>query len=209
MIDKFIPYIKFDPTFFISYNQIEIESFPFPADHMPEVFNLRIFLIEKNQLGYFLRSSINSLFCCALYEVVKDIEVPAWDSDQMSYKYHENGEVIYKTERLQYLSFTIEGQERVVAYNYAGKSKNFLRIDKSEIPFTELDEKLQKLYKGAKLLSWQYVEHYENEIRHLDLKNRGLKPKGEWEAQMFRDVFNSNPSTMNDDEYEMIFGVAR
>jgi peroxiredoxin len=49
----------------------------------------------------------------------------------------------------------------------------------------------------------------QNELRKLDFNLSGLKPKGEWEEQMFRDKFQSNTSLMSDDEYEMIFGIER
>lgn len=207
--DEIIPYIKFDPKSGGGYRPIELTSFPFPPHHLPQVFNLPLFIIEKNKYGYFLRSTLNSLFCSALYEVVSEIEVPDWDPENMSYKYNEEGEVIHKIERLQYLCFTVEGEERAVAYRYEGSGKTYLQLHTSEIPFEELDEKLQKLYLGAKLLSRHYITHYENEIRKLEAKATGLTPKGEWEAQMFRDVFRSNTSLMSDDEYEMIFGVER
>jgi len=207
--DEFIPYIKFDPKIGGVYRSIKLTSFPFPPHHLPEIFNLPIFLIEKNKHGYFLRSTLNSFFCCALYEVINEIEVPDWDSETMGYKYNDEGEVVYKIEKLQYLCFTIEGEERAVAYNYAGSGKAYLQMHTAEIPFEELDEKLQELYLGAKSLSRHYITHCENEIRKIEAKAAGLTPKGEWEAQMFRDVFSSNPSLMTDDEYEMIFGVER
>jgi len=208
MVNEIIPYIKFDQKLG-AYSTIEVESFPFPPHHMPEVCNLRAFLIEKNKHGYFLRSAFNSLFCFALYEVTKEIEVPDWDAEEEHYKYDEHGEVLLKNERLSYLCFTVEGEERVVAYNYAGESKVYLRIDTSEEPFEDLDEKLQKLYLGAKLLSRNFMAHFEIEIRKLEAKTSGVEPKGEWEAQMFRDVFHSDPNRMSDEEYEMIFGVER
>lgn len=213
MTDGNIPYIKFDPKLGDRYKTIELTSFPFPPHHLPEIFNLPIFLIEKNKHGYFLRSTLNSLFCCALFEVISEIEVPDWDTDpdsfDVNYKYNEQGEVIYKMEKLQFLCFTIEGEERTVAYNYAGSGKTYLKLHTSDVPFEELDENLQKLYLGAKLLSRHYIGHYQNEIRKSELEASGLTPKGEWEAQMFRDVFGSNPNSMTDSEYEMIFGVER
>jgi len=209
MADEFIPYIKFDPKLGLGLRTIELTSLPFPAHHLPIIFNLPLFLIEKSELGYFLRSTLNSIFCSALYEVVKEIEVPDWDTEQTSYKYNEQGEVIYKSERLQYLCFTIEGEERTVAYSYAGESKSYLHMHTHTAPFEELDEKLQKLYKGAMLLSKHYITHYQNEVRKLKSSTSELRPKGEWEAQMFRDNFGSNVNLMSDDEYEMIFGVER
>jgi hypothetical protein len=96
-----------------------------------------------------------------------------------------------------------------VAYNYAGKGETFLQMHTSTVPFAELDERLQKLYIAAKMLSQHSLEFYENEIRKMDFRQSGLKPKGEWEEEMVRDVFHNNTSLMSDDEYEMIFGVER
>lgn len=209
MADEFIPYIKFDPKIGKGYHAIELASFPFPPHHLPEIFNLPIFIIETNEHGYFLRSTLNSLFCCALYEVVNEIEVPDWNSETMSYVYNEEGGIVYKVEKLKYLCFTVEGEERAVAYSYEGSGKAYLQMHTAEIPFKELDEKLKKLYLGALLLTRPYVTHYTNEIAKIKNKSNELTPKGEWEAKMFRDVFNSNPSLMSDHEYEMIFGVGR
>ena len=79
----------------------------------------------------------------------------------------------------------------------------------SLVPFSQLDEKLQKLYIASKMLTQSSLDFYESEIQKIDMSKSGLKPKGEWEEQMFRDVFHSNTSLMSDDEYEMIFGVER
>jgi hypothetical protein len=209
MADEFVPYIKYDAKVGGYYPTIDFRSLPFPPSNIPELFNLRIFIIETNERGYYLRSTLNSLFCFELTDNTSEIEVPDWDTEQMSYKYDENGEVIYKTEKLKYLSFTYDGVERTVAYNYAGKGETFLQMHTSTVPFAELDERLQKLYIAAKMLSQNSLEFYENEIRKMDFRQSGLKPKGEWEEQMFRDTFQSNTSLMSDDEYEMIFGIER
>ena len=208
MTDELIPYLKFNPKLG-PYPTIELTSFPFPPDHIPEIFNLRFFLVEENQRGYYLRSTINSLFCCCLYEVEKKIEVPDFDTETMSYKYDEDGNVVSKMAHLQYLCFTIEGEQKVVAYSYEGKGKNYLHVHHSDVPFDKLDGKLKQLYLGAKLLTRQFITHMQNENKKHNTKTSGLEPKGEWEAQMFKDVFHSNPSSMSDTEYEMIFGVER
>jgi len=209
MADEIVPYIKYDAKIGGHYPTIEIRSLPFPANHIPDLFNLRIFIIEMNERGYFLRSTMNSLFCQQLINNNCEIEVPEYDAEQGSYKYDENGEVIFKTEKLQFLSFIFEGVERTVAYNFAGKGEIFLQMHSSTVPFHELDSRLQKLYTAAKMLTPNYLEFYENEIQKMSSNNRGLKPKGEWEEQMFKDVFQSNPLLMSDDEYEMIFGIER
>lgn len=209
MSDEIVPYIKYDAKVGGHYPTIEIRALPFPPSHIPDLFNFRIFIIEKNERGYFLRSTMNSLFCQHLIDNSCEIEVPEYDAEQGSYKYDENGEVIFKTEKLQYLSFFYEGTERTVAYKFAGKADIFLQMHSSTVPFNELDGRLQKLYVAAKMLTPNYLEFYENEIQKMYSNNRGLKPKGEWEEQMFKDVFKSNTLLMSDDEYEMIFGVER
>lgn len=208
MADEIIPYLKFNPKLG-GYKTIEIESLPFPPHHLPEIFNLSFFFIEKNIRGYFLRSTMNSLFCCYLYEVTTEIEVPDWDVEQEGFKYDEHGEIIQKIASISYLCLTVEGKERTVAYSYEGKGKCYLSMHISDVPFEDLDQKLQKLYLGAKLLSNQYIAHYEAEIEKRNSNFSYLKPKGDWEAEMFRDVFNNNPNAMSDSEYEMIFGVER
>jgi len=209
MADEYVPYIKYDAKVGGTYRTIPLRSLPFPTNHIPELFNLSIFIIERNERGYYLRSTINSFFCQQLIDNVTEIEVPEWDAEQMSYRYNENGEIIYKTEELKYLSFIYEGVERAVAYNYEGKGESFLQMHNSLVPFSQLDEKLQKLYIASKMLTQSSLDFYESEIQKIDMSKSGLKPKGEWEEQMFRDVFHSNTSLMSDDEYEMIFGVER
>lgn len=44
-------------------------------------------------------------FCQHLLEQVSEIDVPEVDVENFNYKYDENGEVIFKTEKLTYLSF--------------------------------------------------------------------------------------------------------
>lgn len=209
MADEFVPYIKYDAKVGESYKAIELRSLPFPSNHLPELFNLKFFIIEVNDRGYYLRSTLNSLFCQQLIDNICEIEVPDWDTEQMSFKYDENGEVILKTEKLQYLSFIFDGIERAVAYNYAGKGETFLQMHTSTFPFAKLDDRLQRLYIAAKMLTNEELDFYETELRKYEMEQSGLKPKGEWEAQMFRDTFKSNTKLMSDDEYEMIFGIER
>jgi len=211
MVDELVPYIKYDPKVGAFYPTIEIESLPFPSNNIPPIFNLSIFIIERNNKGYFLRSTVNSLFCQHLIEQVSEIDVPEVDVENFNYKYDENGEIIFKTEKLTYLSFFYEGVERAVAYNYAGKKQSFLQIHSSEIPFAELDKRLNRLYYASLLLTEHWLAHYSKELHKLKVSEllKGLKPKGEWEENMFRDVFQSNTSLMSDDEYEMIFGYPR
>ena len=61
------------------------------------------------------------------------------------------------------------------------------------------------------MLTEPWLAHYSKELHKLEVSEllKGLKPKGEWEDKMFRDVFQSNTSLMSDDEYEMIFGYPR
>jgi hypothetical protein len=209
MADEYIPYIKYDAKVGGFYPTIELCSLPFPTNNIPDIFNLRFFIIETIDDEFYLRSTINSLFCYQLKDNAKFIEVPALDTEEMNYVYDENGEIIYKKEQLNYLSFTYKGIERTVAYYYSGKSKTFLQMHKSTIPFSELDNRLQRLYMATKMLTVNSLEILENESQKMDMKKNGLRPKGEWEEEMFRDVFHNNTSLMSDDEYEMIFGVER
>ena len=209
MADELVPYIKYDPKVGGYYPTIELHSLPFPSNFIPQLFNLRVFIIEKNESGYFLRSTLNSLFCQHLKEHISEIEVPDFDAEQFNYKYDENGEVIYKTETLKYLSFIFEGVERAVAYNYLGQKENFLEIHVSKVPFSELDKRLRQLYNASIMLTERSLAFYSNEILKMKMKKNELKPKGEWEETTFRDVFHSDTSLMSDDEYEMIFGVSR
>lgn len=209
MADEFVPYIKFDPKVGGTYPTIEIHSLPFPANLIPDLFNLSIFIIESNVRGHYLRSTINSLFCQRLIDNVNEVEVPDWDTELMSYRYNENGEVIYKTVELRYLSFIYDGVERVVSYSYEGESQSFLQMHNSYVPFSELDEKLQRLYIASTMLTQRSLNFYENEVKKIELIKGGLKPKGDKEEQMFRDVFHSNTSLMTDSEFAMIFGVER
>ena len=208
MADEIIPYLKFNPKLG-TYPTIKVQPFPFPPHLMPNVFNLRTFFIEKTKRGDFLRSTENSLFCSAIYAATDEIEVPDWDDVNGSYKYDGVGEILFKTETLTYWYFCMEGEDRVVAYKYSGTAKTFLHVDASDEAFESLDEKLQKLYLGAKLMTKEFMDYYESEIKKLDSKKSNFKPKGVWEAEMFRDVFNSDPRTMTDDEFEMIFGIER
>ena len=209
MSDAFVPYIKYDATVGGHYPTIELRSLPFPPNHIPQLFNLRIFIIEVNERGYYLRSTLNSFFCFQLRNNVSEIKVPDWDEEQMTYKYDGNGEIIFKIEKLNYLSFTYDGIERAVAYNYAGESVRFLQMHTSTVPLDKLDERLQKLYIAAEMLTQHSLDFYQKEVRKMYMTESGLKPKGEWEEQMFKDVFQSNMSLMSDYEIQMIFGIDR
>jgi hypothetical protein len=209
MADEFVPYIKYDAKVGGYYPTIELLSLPFPASNIPQLFNLRIFIIEQNERGYFLRSTLNSLFCQHLIEQVRDIDLPDFDAEQSSYKYDENGEVIFKSYQLKYLAFNYEGKERAVAYNFAGKGECFLQMHTSEVPFAEFDERLRNLYIAATMLTEHSLAFYSNEILKMDMKKKTLNPKGKWEDEMFKNVFQSNTNAMTDDEYLMIFGVER
>lgn len=209
MSDGIIPYLHFDPEAGKRFARQPIESFPFPAYHLPEIFDLPIFFIERVGGEYFLRSTLNSLFCSAIHNCVKEIEVPEWDSLAQTYVYNYQGEIVQKSALLHYLRIDLEIGERVVGYAFEGKSKFFLVVHTSPVVFEQLDEKIKLLYNAARFLRKNLIEHHAARIRGLESQSTHPKPKGHWQAEMFKTIFNENPSLMSDDEYEMIFGEAR
>jgi hypothetical protein len=208
MADLLVPYLEFNPTI-DDVKPKPLKPLPFPGFHIPSVFNLKYFFIEKVELGYFLRSSLNPLFCCALFEVEKDIEVELWDQEKECFKYDVDGNPLTKIETLSMLCFSVESELQVVAFFFEGKGESFLNSYTSNLPVEQLDERLKMLYEAALLSTDRMLGEITLGLRQDDLGFRGLEPRGEWEAQIFRDVFQSNPSLMSDDEFEMIFGVER
>jgi hypothetical protein len=107
-----------------------------------------------------------------------------------------------------------ECEERLLAINSIEEGfENFVSFFISTEDFNNIPNTLQDLYLSALLLS-------DAEMRNLDFIDANRKSKtqtrnvlaqttGGWESSMFSDVFNDDPNSMTDSEYEMIFGDSR
>jgi hypothetical protein len=154
------------------------------------------FFVESIHDMYFLRHTENRLFCSLVSIKTEKITTQKGASNFDLLTVHFEFE-----ERLLAINSTEEGLENFVSFFFSNED------------FNNIPNPLQDLYLSALLLS-------EKEMRNLDFVNENRKsklqtksaypqPTGGWESSMFSDVFNDDPSSMTDSEYEMIFGDSR
>ena len=154
------------------------------------------FFVESIHDMYFLRHTQNRLFCNLVSIKTEKNTTP-------------KGEVSFHL-----LTVHFEFEERLLAIDSAEEGfENFVGFFLSKEDFNNIPNSLQDLYLSALLLS-------DKEMRNLDFidasrksnshaNNASPQPAGSWESSMFSDVFNGDPNSMTDDEYEMIFGDSR
>jgi hypothetical protein len=154
------------------------------------------FFVESIHDMHFLRHTENRLFCNLVSIKTEKITT-------------QKGEINFDL-----LTVHFEFEERLLAINSTDEGlENFVSFFFSKEDFNNIPNSLQDLYLSALLLS-------DKEMRHLDFVDASRKsklqtnsaypqPTGRWESSMFSDVFNDDPNSMTDDEYEMIFGDSR
>ena len=154
------------------------------------------FFVESIHDMHFLRHTENRLFCNLISGKTEKILT-------------EKGEITFDL-----LTVHFEFEERLLAINSIEEGfENYVSFFISTEDFNNIPNALQDLYLSALLLS-------DTEMRNLDFidANRKSKsqtksvlpqPTGGWESSMFSDVFNDDPNSMTDSEYEMIFGNSR
>ena len=154
------------------------------------------FFVECIHDMHFLRHTENRLFCNLI-------------SGKTEIILTEKGEIPFDL-----LTVHFEFEERLLAINSIEEGfENYVSFFISTEDFNNIPNALQDLYLSALLLS-------DTEMRNLDFidANRKSKsqtksvlpqPTGGWESSMFSDVFNDDPNSMTDSEYEMIFGDSR
>lgn len=195
-----------------TYAPISFNSFPFPPSEIPETIETNEYFIEEFSTSAMLRHITNPFICIPILNGRTEIDLPT-----------ENGttETFYLT--VFYVYF--EGTPYSVGYSF-GKNNNFENFyfveRQSANGWDELIEMdqifktktaLQLLYESATLSTVASLEKSTERTRQVKFSNylnsRNLAPKGEWEAQVFRNNFGNNPFVLTDDEFEMIFGEYR
>lgn len=148
--------------------------------------------------------------------IVRDYSNPfvGWSTEHHAHKFiveDENGKEIEDIADIYHIS----------SYEVLSSIRNRTGSEKSRIHWAESIELFAMEWPAYNLInSWISNSVTENIIiTHVDevhedavnkrLKSTGLKPKGKWEAGLFKDSFDGNVDQLTDDEYEMIFGESR
>jgi hypothetical protein len=154
------------------------------------------FFVECIHDMHFLRHTENRLFCNLV-------------SIKTEKTLTQKGEI-----NLYLLTVHFEFEERLLATNSIDEGfENFVSFFISTEDFNNIPNTLQDLYLSALLLS-------DNEMQNLDFIDANRTSKSQtksaitrsrdgWASSMFSDVFNDDPNSMTDSEYEMIFGDSR
>jgi uncharacterized protein YjbI with pentapeptide repeats len=191
----------------------QVRSTRVPFSDLPEPMYSTTFLIEKVEDDYYLRNTQDPYYCACLRISTHQISLPRFSKEAESYEYDkETGEPIVDEFKLTLMLAYFDGNARTVGYYIFDKWDIFLPFFRTDKKHQELDKELAWLYYGAKIGTLHGMRHMENlwsERRDAEHSGSYPQPKGEWEAEMFRDIFSSNPKLMTDNEYEMIFGVER
>lgn len=200
-----IPFLneKIKPGF--HFHPKEILSTLIPLSDLPEPMYSTSFFIERVERDYYLRNVLNPFYCSRLR-----IENHEFNAS----KYNENtGEVGVEVVKCSILLACFEGEFRTVGYFLEDKFDLFLPFFKTDKTHEQVDSRLNWLYEAARMGTLYGLRYLEQQSKDRVKAAKGLttrlEPKGPWEEQMFRDVFDSDPNLMSDDEYEMIFGIER
>ena len=182
---------------------------------------------ETQQREIIQRSSTSSRHGIALKPLIADTFFVECIHDMHFLRHTENrlfcNLVSIKTEKtltqkgeigLYLWTVHFEFEERLIATNSIEEGfENFVSFFISTEDFNNIPNTLQDLYLSALLLSDKEMQILDfidaNRTSKSQTKNAIPQPTGGWESSMFSDVFNDDPNSMTDSEYEMIFGDSR
>jgi hypothetical protein len=190
-----------------TYPPVEINSFPFPPDNLLPIIETNEFFIEMVEHSWYLRHITNPYVCLTIWSYKKEISVLELDINDTPTE-------VQKEIMNHYVYF--DGTPLSVGYKFNEKDIFFLHTDSytsDPIILAPSQPKLFTLYMAARLTTKKELENSQNRCRSYKftkyLTDNNLQPKGEYESDQFNNVFGGNPFVLNDDEFEMIFGVDR
>jgi hypothetical protein len=197
-----------------SYSPISISSFPFPPSEIPEVLETNEFFIEQFGKSWALRHINNPFFIIPVWTFKKTIELPSVEADGTT-----------DEKELTMFYVFIEGDPYSVGYRFGADTQYEERffVEKSEIEADDIKSeymmivsmkpRLLQMHLAVGLATNSELMKSSQRTRESKFSNylleRGLSPKGDLEAKVFKDNFGNNPFVLTDEEFEMIFGVER
>ena len=139
-------------------------SLPFPAPAAPEIMRSHTYFIERPRPTlFFLRSTLNPLFCQAIWPVEVTFVAPVIDDEGYG-KFSADGEQLTEEQGVDCLVTTFEGQYRTVGYHEGDSWKYFLRSFETNKPLREIPLNLKLLYGGANLGRAENMSHSDSEL---------------------------------------------